>query len=90
MRTPNELLQILIDNINKLEYGLSELSLQLCTESVITKDECDYLEKFLVEKTKEKYNTDIPMWLFLPGKCNKKQRIEFLNAEIQKNGNTTH
>jgi len=85
MRSEKELLQVLLDNIDKLEYGLCLLIIILKENSLISEQEEEILNEFISNKAPERYHSIRKYRMAYNWESGEKQpRIDWLNEQIAK------
>ena len=84
MRTEKELLQVLLDNMDRFETGLCHLTGILNIEGVITFEEEFIIDEYVYENSPEEFYIDEYDIHYKWVKGEKQPRIDWLNEQINK------
>jgi hypothetical protein len=86
MRTTKELLEVTLENIDKLETGLCKLVYDLADEHKITKDEYLWLRIYINNNPPRNLQNILNMWDDYYWRLGKVEpRIKWLKKHIEKN-----
>jgi hypothetical protein len=94
MRTRKEILQLLLDNINLLQFGLCGLAWRLNNLRMISLEECldirEYIKSQRPKKTYKQYNYIRLNYDYYWKPGNAKPRIAWLKKHIELNSNVNN